>query len=418
MRESVAVIGGGVAGLTAAHFLQRRYDVALYEKSGRLGGNAYTYRTRAGDDVDIAVAAFGRAGYKTFYRLLASLAIETKMCAGSFMSFHDLDANDGLYLTPSLSGLIAQRFRIFREGRLGALRQAHLGIEKALTMLERGELKGRAMRDVVREIPEFAGDGRTILLCALCLMSSMSSDEILEAPAEFFFGKLATHNDVVSWKAVYSVRAVDGHTKNYIEALARPYRDRVVLNAEVVKVAREAGEVAVVFRRDEHRTFDHVVFACNADQALALLEAPTDDERRLLGAWRYKEGRVVVHDDIAHFPERSLMQAYTFLYRRKGDGIETSVNGSLWHEPGVPKSCRLVSSQHPNVPIRADRIELEAVLRTPIFDFKSFPTIAELPRLNGVGQSWYCGSHFGYGLHEDAVRSAVDVARGLGCAGV
>jgi predicted NAD/FAD-binding protein len=108
------------------------------------------------------------------------------------------------------------------------------------------------------------------------------------------------------------------------------------------------------------------------------------------------------------------MQAYTFLYRRRDGGFSTSVNGSLWFEPSVPDTCDLIASQHPNFEIREDHIELDTVLRTPIFDFRSCATTARLPELNGVKNTYYCGSYFGYGLHEDAIRSAVDVTRRLG----
>ncbi|HEX6230014.1 MAG TPA: hypothetical protein VFZ41_11200, partial [Solirubrobacterales bacterium] len=172
--------------------------------------------------------------------------------------------------------------------------------------------------------------------------------------------------------------------------------------------------IRVAFSDGGEATFDKVIFACNADQVLDLLEEPTPLERELLSAWRYKEGRLVVHRDYTAFPRRELMQAYTFLYRRRSGSFSTSVNGALWRESAVPDTCDLISSQHPNFPIREDRIELDTVLRTPIFDFRSCATIARLPELNGVKNTYYCGSYFGYGLHEDAIRSAVDVSRRLG----
>ena len=124
----------------------------------------------------------------------------------------------------------------------------------------------------------------------------------------------------------------------------------------------------------------------------------------------------MVHTDLSAFPPRALMQAFTFLYTERAGRLCTSVNGSLWREPGVRRDCPYVSSQHPNFPIAPSAIELETTLRTPIFDAASCRTIAELPSLNGIERSYYCGSHFGYGLHEDAVRSAVAVARALGVA--
>ncbi len=164
----------------------------------------------------------------------------------------------------------------------------------------------------------------------------------------------------------------------------------------------------------EKKRFDDVIFACPADTALALLEKPTAMESKLLGAWKYKDGTIVVHRDHSAFPKKELIQAYTFLYTQKGDAVHTSVNGALWHEPGVPKSSDYISSQHPNFSIREDLKEYEAKFRTPIFDFNSCPTIPDLPSLNGVMRSYYCGSHFGFGLHEDAVSSGIAAAVRLG----
>ena len=411
--ERIAVIGGGVAGLAAGHFLRRDFELTLFEKESRLGGNAYTFTARDGQEVDIAVAAFSRAGYKHFFRLLDELGIATRPSAGAFISIHDLDRQEGVYVTPNLRGLRAQRFALLRPSLLRRLWGLSRELAAAQKVQAAGGFDGLTVREGLRLLPRIGGDAETILICGLCLLSSMSAEEVLEAPARFFFGKLAVYNDVMSPKAVYSVRTLPGGTKSYVSALARAFEERIVRNARIRAMFRDEGRVRIVSDRGED-VFDKVIFACNADQALALLDAPTPLERELLSTWRYKDGRLVVHRDHAAFPRRELMQAYTFLYRRQGGALSMSVNGSLWFEPGVPRSCDLIASQHPNFPIREDRIELDTVLRTPIFDFRSCATIPRLPELNGVRNTYYCGSHFGHGLHEDAVRSAVDVARALG----
>lgn len=412
---NIAIIGGGIAGLTAAHFLRRRHAITLLERSQRVGGNAYTIDTKRGDAVDIAVAAFGRAGYKNFYRLLDSLGIRPSISPGSFMSCHDLGTGKGIYLTASPAGLLAQRLAVLRPSTLRGLFGLPLGLARLFRMRDAGALDGVTLEEALSRVPEMRGTARLLFLCALCLLSSMSCEEVLASPAAFFVGKLATHHDVISPKALWSVRCVKGGTRRYVDALAAGFRDRVELGARIRAVLRREDGVDLVMEDGARRGFDEVVFATNADQALALLAEPTDRERAILGAWRYKEGRVVVHTDVSSFPPRALMQAYTFLYRDLGRGrFDTSVNGSLWYEPGVRRDCEYVSSQHPNFPIAADRIEHDCVLRTPIFDFAAYKTIPDLPSLNGVRHTWYCGSHFGHGLHEDAVTSAMAVARGLG----
>lgn len=411
MKREIAIIGGGVAGLTAGYALtERGHAVTLFERSARIGGNAYCHRTPNGEYVDIAVAAFGKAGYRRFYELLDKLGVETALCANSYMSFHDLDTREGLYITGTLKGLWAQKLDWKTLRKMASFVKVYTGINKALAAHDRGETEGKTFGEVLGAIPDLAGDTRAYLLCILCLLSSMDSTQILESPASFFIRKLKVHNDVISPKAIYSVRCVKEGTRAYVNALAAPFRDRLALGARVRAVERSGAGVTLRMEDGSARAFDAVVFACHADEALRLLAAPTALERELLAPWRYKDGRVVLHQDLSAFPPRDLMQAYTFLYRTRGDALETSVNGALWYEPQAPQDSSYVSSQHPNFPINPARVELDTRLRTPIFDFASCATIPRLPSLNGGQRSTFCGSHFGFGLHEDAVSSALDAA--------
>lgn len=410
----IAVVGGGIAGLTAAYRLHPRHDVTLVEKSGRVGGNAYSVRTRDGVEVDIAVAAFGRAGYPNFYRLLDELGVETAMCPSSYMSFHDLDTNTGVYISTTLAAFFAQGLSVL-PSKVWNLARLPVGLARAQKMRESGQLDGRTLRELLAAVPEFTGDTRTILLCALCLLSSMTIAELLDSPARFFLEKLAHHHDVISPKAFYSVRAIKKGTQAYVKALANRLEGRIRVGTGIRAVRRTPQAVTLELESGELQQFDRVVFACPADTALRLLASPTDDERRLLGAWRYKDGRVVLHRDPAPFPPRALVQAYTFLYRKGpgGEIAETSVNGALWFEPQAPDTCDYFSSQYPNFDITPALIEHETVLRTPVFDFRSVDTTRHLPRLNGVLGTYYCGSYFGFGLHEDAVTSAQAAVKAL-----
>ena len=420
--KKIAIIGGGVAGLTAAYLLSEKHYITLFEKSGKLGGNAYTLTTSEGAEVDVAAAVFGRCSYKNLFRLFRKLNVETISSfrrhpldwSGLGASFFDLDTKTGIYLTPGIKGLLAQNFEILRPDRVHSILQLARGLRRAQTLLKQGDLAGLTVEDALRKVPELQGDAKLIFITCLCLISSMNCDDVLDAPADFFIEKLKKHSDLAAPKALFSVHFTKNGTKSYVQALSAPYRDRVMLNAHVKSVLRENDGVRVFMKDGREMRFDEVVFACNADQALALLDQPTDDEKRLLGAWKYTEGTIIVHRDHSHFPKRELMEGYTFLYRKKGRYVETSVSGSLWALPNVPKTCDLISTQHPNFPIKKDHIVFEKVFRTPLFDFQSCPTVKELPSLNGTRNTYYCGSHFGFGLHEDAVTSAIEVARNLG----
>ena len=415
MAKKIAIIGGGIGGLTSAYYLNKCHAVKLFEKSERLGGNAYSIDTREAQAVDIAVAAFGKEGYGHFFAMLEELGVETDFCANTFMSMHDLNTKEGLYLTPTLRGGITQGFDLIKLDHLKSIYGFFKGIKVANEMLDKGLLTGMTMGECIKKISQFDKNATLFLICTLCLLSSMSAAEVLKTPASFFLGKLKVHNDIVSPKGLFSVEAAKRGTRSYVEALAKPLSSKIVLRSKIKRVSRSQQEVTLTMEDGTQEKFDAVVFACNADQALALLENPTTLEKELLGVWKYKEGEVIVHRDHSSFPARELIQAYTYLYTRDHEGhINTSVSGALRFEHQVPDDSDLISTQHPNFPIRKDLIEFQTVLRTPKFSFESVAAIERMPSLNGTMNSYYCGSHFGYGLHNDAVYSAMRVANLLG----
>ncbi len=415
--SKVAIIGGGIAGLTSAYYLNKCHSIKLFEKSDRLGGNAFSIDTKEAKAVDIAVAAFGKEGYGHFFALLEELGVETDFCANTFMSMHDLNTKEGLYLTPTLKGGITQGFDLIKLDHLKSIYGFFKGLKVANEMLDKGLLTGMTMGECIKKIPQFDKSATLFLICALCLLSSMSAAEVMATPASFFLGKLKVHNDIVSPKGLFSVEAAKGGTRTYVTAMAKTFRDKIVMHSSIKTVQRSEREITLIMDDGTQQKFDAVVFACNADQALNLLENPSSLERELLGVWKYKEGEVIVHRDHSSFPARELIQAYTYLYTRdlnKDGQINTSVSGALRFEHQVPDDSDLISTQHPNFPIRKDLIEFQTVLRTPKFSFESVAVIERMPTLNGTLNSYYCGSHFGYGLHNDAVFSAMRVANLLG----
>ena len=405
MKESIAIIGGGVAGLTAAYLLHETYDITLYEKDSRLGGNAYTYRSPDGDDIDISVFAFMKQSYTNFFKLLGELGVETMRFSlrGIGATSYNLDTHEGYAFSPlSLRGFLPAHFR--------TARSLATSIRKGVELLDAGQLDGLSMEESLRLLPELTGDSYLHFVFMLCLTSSMSCDEFMRAPATLFFGKVKRH--FTSGPGVF--RLVKHRTKTYVDAMGDRFRDRVVLNTEIRKVTR--GDDGVTLRTDggEEVPFNKVIFACPADQALRMLDEPTADERRLLGPWKYKDGLVVVHRDDAHFPPEPMRNLYCYLYTDRDGKIETSINACYCKQKGISKTSRYLGTQHPNFSIREELTDFQKVFRTPIFDADSVATIAELPTLNGERHTYYCGSHFGVGLHEDAVTSAVDVAKDLG----
>jgi predicted NAD/FAD-binding protein len=413
MGERVAVIGGGVAGLTAAYLLRGKYEVTLYEKDGRLGGNAHTISTRDGLSFDIAAAVFGKNSYANFHRLLKELNVETCNFNGGGVTWRNLDSRETAGIAWTWRGLRAQRFAMFAPGTFYAILKSFANMGRGKRLFEEGKLEGLSMREALKLLPPFDRDALRLHLFVLCLVSSMYYEDVMEGPASYFFGKMIAHRDFFL-NPVFGLFQAAGNTKSYVDALASRSHAKVILNSRIKSVGRTEKGVTVRMDDGSGERFDKVIFACNADQALRLLEQPTADERRLLGAWRYQDGPIVVHKDRSSFPEQERYVLFTFLYTEREGKTHTSVNGHIRSLRSVPDDCPCISSQHPNFPIAPDLIEFKKVFRTPIYDRASVAAIRELPSLNGKLNTYYCGSHFGFGLHEDCVNSAAAAARMLG----
>jgi len=414
MRQRIAIIGGGIAGLTSAYLLNKHYDITLYEKADRIGGNAYTYTTRDGDRADIGVMSFVKPVYKNFFKLLDRLNIKTTLYTGLAGCFVNMDSGESVNFAPRPAAMLAQGFGMFKPGLIKSAICMQNGLRTAGRLFDNNEVDGLTLEEGLKKVPEIYGDGKLLYLGTLCMMSSMHCDGVLAAPAAYFFEKAKKYEKIYPPKVLFYVRFMKNQTRSYLDALSAGFRDRIVLNARIRAIARSAKDVTLCMEDGQKSVYDKVVLACNADQALRLLDKATDRENNLLGAWTYTTSNMIVHSDHSLFPKKELISGYTFLYRPAGRYIQTSVSFSLWILPGVSKRSNLMITQHCNFPIKEEKIEFQRDFRTPNYDFRSYAAIKELPSLNGANNTYYCGSHFGFGLHEDAVTSAMNVARQLG----
>ncbi len=216
MNKKIAIIGGGIAGLTAGYLLYEKYDITLFEKSERIGGNAYTLATPDGQEVDIAAAAFGKFSYQNLFKLFKKLNVQTLgplnalrtnpfAAFGLGLTFYNLDTKKGIYLTPGIRGLISQRFDILRPDNVKSILQLMSGLERAQTLLQKRKLEGLSVEDALKKISELKADAKLIFISGLCLISSMHCHDVLDAPASFFIEKLKAYHDLMPPKALLSI---------------------------------------------------------------------------------------------------------------------------------------------------------------------------------------------------------------------
>jgi predicted NAD/FAD-binding protein len=410
----VAVVGSGISGLSAAYFLSRRHRVTLFEKEKRLGGHAHTHRVPSGAGslwMDSGFLVYNHRTYPHFVRLLAELGIEGRP---SDMSFSVRCRRCRLeWASRGVDAVFAQRrraldprhLRMLAEiPRFNRMARAFLGADGAdetlASFLERGGFS-----------PAFSGH---FLLPLIGAVWSSSFGDALQFSARSLLRFLENHGwlnlDPPQWWTVA------GGSRRYVEAIARRLGDGVQAGRGVVRVRRQPGGVFLTTDDGELERFDRVVIATHADQALALLADPGEDERRLLGAFRYSRNRTLLHTDRDSLPSSPRAWASWNMdlldCRETGRPVGMTYHlNRLQSLPGPEQYCVTLNEPSP----RPGRVIAEMDYTHPVLDATAVAAQPGLRRLSGQRNTFYAGAHLRYGFHEDGLMSAIDVAAALGC---
>jgi predicted NAD/FAD-binding protein len=408
----VAIVGSGISGLTAAHLLHEDHEITLFEAGDHVGGHARTVRVEIGGrehDVDTGFVVYNETTYPILTRLLARLRVETQPTA---MSFGVSCRRTGVeYCGTSLRTVFADPRNLLRPQFLRMLVDIVRFNRRARQLVRAGAPHG-TLGDVL-------ADGRYsrrflehYLVPMGAAIWSCDPARILEFPASFFLRFFDNHG-LLRTRRQLPWRVVRGGSRRYVEALIRPFRDRIRLRSRVVSVRRDGDGVTLVADGAPAR-FDHAVVAVHGDQALPLLSDATDREREILGAIRYQRNDAVLHTDARLLPARARARA-SWNYRIPRHEEErptltydmTRLQGLDAPEP----ICVSLNSESEIDPARVlDRVAFEH----PVFDAAAAAAQRRHGELGGAARVHFCGAYWGSGFHEDGARSAVAACRWFG----
>lgn len=416
-KQRIAVIGGGVAGIVSAYLLQQNHQVTLLEHNPYLGGHTNTVVIPSGPDAGLAVdtgfIVLNDQTYPLFRSFLARLGVATRKAE---MSFGFQCRQTGLvYAGTSLGGLFAQRRNLVSPGFYRFLREiARFGRQARQDLAEK-RVPAVTLAEYLR-LGQFSPVMvENYLLPMAAAIWSTPALRVGDFPAEAFLRFFGNHG-LLSFHQRPQWQTVVGGSFAYVKAFRRGFAGDLRLNAGVAKVFRERGGVRLQYAKGGSEHFDQVVIATHADQALGLLGDPSPEEQRVLGAWSYQRNHTVLHTDASLLPKQPAARAAWNFTREAGDSGSRPV--FVTYDMNLLQG--LSAREHYCVTLnRQERFRPETVIaeldyRHPQYSFASLATQAELHLLNGRRRSWFCGSYFGYGFHEDAVRSAVAVGRALG----
>jgi predicted NAD/FAD-binding protein len=409
----IAVIGTGIAGLSAAHLLHAHHDITVYEKSERPGGHSRTVTVRHGDRdiaVDTGFIVFNERNYPNLTALFRRLGVTVK---DSDMSFGLTVDNGRLeWGAKSLSAVFGQRGNLVRPRFLKLVYDVlRFNAQVEATVAQSPHLTLGALLAHMKLGDWFK---RNYLLPMAGAIWSCPPCQMLEFPALTFVRFFANHR-LLSMTGQPQWKTLEGGSQTYVERLSAPFADRIRIGCGAVRVMRYDGGVTVQDSKGGMDHFDQLVFACHADEALALLADPSAQEHKALSAIRYQRNLAVLHCDTGVMPKNKPCWA-SWVYHADGSGDEPDISVTYWMNTlqGIDQRYPLFVTLNPNRPIADEHVFDRHVFDHPVFDFGALAGQVALKAIQGEQRTWFCGAHMGHGFHEDGLVSAMRVAEALG----
>lgn len=412
--EKIAIIGTGIAGMSSAYFLRESCDITFYEKNDYPGGHTNTLTVKEdGRDVfiDSGFIVFNHETYPNFLRFLQELDIKT---AKTTMSFSLQHLPSGLeYCGAGLTGLFGRLRNIVDFGFWKLLFAMMRFNTEAPEVLEGNKYAEYTVARYARE-KKFGEDFlEKFLLPLSSAVWSAPSDKMLDFPIVTLVRFFKNHG-FMGLYGHYQWYTVEGGSRNYRDKVMGMFDSaRVRLKCAAQMVSRRDGKAVIVDSTGQKISYDRVVFACHADEALELLGDPNPEEEYLLGHFKYQPNRVKLHTDESVMPKtRRLWSAWN--YRVDADeagGLKATTVYDMNILQKVSKTRNyFISINDPGL-IDPQKVLWETVYHHPIFTVDAARVQRHLPELNKNGCTYFCGSYFRYGFHEDAFTSGLEVAR-------
>lgn len=420
VRDQVAVVGSGVAGLTAAYVLQREFDVTLYEADDRLGGHAHTHDQVDAHGVlqrvDTGFIVHNRRTYPHLLRLFSELGVTTQE---SEMSMSVRCEGCGLEYAGALGprGLFAQPRRVADPRYLRMLAQVPRFHRLARTLLRTTEAAAGTAEPTVGEFARRHGFSdyfvAHFLTPVVSAVWSCPGETALAYPARYLF-RFLQHHGMLSVTGSPTWRTVTGGSQDYVRRVAKELHE-VRTGSAVTRVVRGATGAQVQDASGEVRAFRAVVLALHPHHALAVLDEPTRAEREVLGAFRYSRNPALLHGDASVLPRAAAARASWNLLlpacAADAGAVQVSYDMNRLQRLDTPDRYLVTLNGGALVDPAGvlDRMEYEH----PVYTRESVAAQARLPELN-TGVCAFAGAWHGWGFHEDGCRSGVAAAAALG----
>lgn len=402
----IAIIGTGIAGNVLAHRLHPQHEITVFEANAYVGGHSNTVEMETADGpvhLDTGFMVFNDRTYPNFQGLMDQLNIAYRP---SEMSFSVQCQQSGLeYNGSSLNGLFAQRSNL--------LRPAFYRMIRDILRFNREAMKFLDQDGSDESLADFLARGRygslfvqQYLIPMGAAIWSAEPDMMERMPARFFIRFFHNHG-LLSLENRPQWKVIEGGSQAYVTRLVAAHRHRIRLSSPVETVIRQPEQVLIKTAGTEAEAFDHVFIACHSDQALGMLDVPTELERQVLGAIPYQSNEVILHGDASMMPGRRAAWASWNYHIPAGTHGRASLTYHLNRLHSLPGKQQFFVTLNSGHRIRPETIIQKYDYSHPVFTRDSVEAQARQDELNGLNRTYYCGAYWRNGFHEDGVVSAL-----------
>ena len=413
----MAVIGAGVAGLTAAHILSKKYEITLIEKDNRIGGHTNTINVEEkGKEigVDTGFIVLNDRNYPHFKKLLNNLDIKIR---NTDMSFSYYDENDGFnYAGTGISGYFSQKRNLFSPKHYRFL----LNVKKYSKIAAKDVENKKVLDETLGEYlirKNFPSEIKNKFMIPMgAAVWSGSRKDILNFPAKMFLRFFDNHgildlNNAPQW------HTVSGGSCTYVRKILEKFNGTLIKGNGVTEIRRDSNSVALKLEKGEELTFDKVVCASHADQTYRMVKDLTKKEEEILKPWKYSKNVTILHTDHSFMPPtKSAWACWNYVKNKESnDTDDVSVTYYMNRLQGLKTSKDYFVTLNPTRDVPEDKTIFQTIYTHPKYTQTAISTQENIEAVNGTNRLYFCGSYCRYGFHEDAVMSAVNVAKQLGC---
>lgn len=411
MSKRIAVIGSGISGLVSAYLLSKRYDVSLFEANDYLGGHTNTVSVDIEGEqypIDTGFIVFNKKTYPNFCQLMEKINIPIQL---SEMSFSYRSMSSGFeYNGHSLNTLFSDRRHLFQPGFYRFIKEIILFSYDAKKFLAEDQSTEIIIKEFLKRRQYSVQFIECYLLPMMSAIWSKNKEDTLNCSAHFIFQFYANHGllDLYNRPSWYVIAQ---GSKNYIPPMIKKLNDHIYLSTKIETIQRKANHVVLQSESGES-TFDCVVIATHSDQALKLLSQPSQEEINMLSAIKYTENEVILHTDEQIMPRRKLSWA-SWNYLDIGSS-SPSLSYYMNRLQSIQSRTNFFVSVNLSGIIDNKKIIQRFKYAHPCLDLAAMKAQQHIKLINGVNNTYYVGSYWGYGFHEDGVNSAINTCRLMG----